>query len=70
MNKIKIPYTDLPEDLKEQIQKEIDSLEYENTPECLYATIIYSLGTVGSISRTLRLSFGLVMKIRDLNYLI
>lgn len=65
-----MPYDDLPEDLKEQIQKEIDYLKYDCTSEYLYNSVVCSDGTVGSISRTLSLSFGLVMKIRDLNYLI
>ena len=66
----KVHYNDLPENLREQMQKEIDYLKYDCGAEYLYNSVVCSDGTVGSISRTLALSFGLVMKIRDLNNLI
>ena len=70
MNKIKIPYDDLPEDLKQQIQKEIDYINDNQTPENLYNNIVWSSGTTGSLAKIFELPFGLVMKIRDLKYLI
>lgn len=70
MNKIKIPYNDLPEDLKEQIQKEIDYINDNQNPENLYNSIVQSSGTTGSLAKIFELPFGLVMKIRDLNDLI
>ena len=71
--KVKVPkvhYNDLPENLREQIQKEIDSINDNQQPENLYNNIISSSGTVGSIANIFGLPFGLVMKIRDINKLI
>ena len=70
MNKIKIPYDDLSEDLKQQIQKEIDYNNDNQNPENLYNNIVRSSGTTGFLAKIFELPFGLVMKIRDLNYLI
>ena len=70
MNKIKIPYNDLPEDLKEQIQKEIDYINDNQNPENLYNNIISSSMNVGSIANIFGLLFGLVMKLREINKLI
>lgn len=66
----KISYNDLPEILREQIQKEIDIINDNQQPENLYNNIISSSGTIGSIANIFGLPFGLVMKLRDLNKLI
>ena len=68
--KVKVPYNDLPENLREQIQKEIDVINDNQQPENLYNNIISSSGTVGSIANIFGLPFGLVMKIREINKLI
>jgi endonuclease IV len=66
----KIHYNDLPQSLREQIQKEIDIINDNQEPENLYNNIISSSGTVGSIANIFDLPFGLVMKLRELNKLI
>ena len=66
----KLHYNDLPENLREQIQKEIDIINDNQQPENLYNNIISSSGSVGSIANIFGLPFGLVMKIRDINKLI
>lgn len=66
----KLHYNDLPENLREQIQKEIDVINDNQQPENLYNNIISSSGTVGSIANIFGLPFGLVMKIREINKLI
>lgn len=66
--KIKIRYYDLPEDLKNQLHKEHYQIDYEYDEECLYNTIVYGIGSAGNISNTLGVSFGLVIRLRDLNY--
>lgn len=66
----KVHYNDLPENLREQMQKEIDIINDNQQPEILYNNIISSSGTVGSIANIFGLPFGLVMKIRDINKLI
>ena len=68
--KVKVSYNDLPENLREQIQKEIDIINDNQQPENLYNNIISSSGTVGSIANIFGLPFGLVMKIREINKLI
>lgn len=66
----KLSYTDLPENLKEQLQEEIRLINDTQQPENLYNNVISSSGTVGSIANIFGLPFGLVMRLRELNKLV
>ncbi len=65
-----VSYEDTPEEIKEQLQDEINKIGDNQDPYYLYHNIVNSKGTVGSLANIFNLPFGLVLKIREINKLI
>ena len=64
---IKVPYEEVPEDIKISLQEEIDKIGDNQNPYHLYHNIVMSTGTTGSLANLFGLPFGLVLKIKELN---
>lgn len=62
-----VPYEDVPEKIKQELQLEIDKIGDNQNPYYLYHNIVNSSGTVGSLANIFGLPFGLVMSIKELN---
>lgn len=67
---IKVEYIDLPQEVKDTLQHEIDSIGDTQKPENLYRNIVSSTGTTGMIANLFEVPFGLVLKLREINNLI
>lgn len=64
---IKVPYEEIPEDIKISLQEEIDKIGDNQNPYYLYHNIVMSTGTTGSLANLFELPFDLVLKIKELN---
>lgn len=64
---IKVPYEEVPEDIKVSLQEEIDKIGDNQNPYYLYHNIVMSTGTTGNLANLFGLPFGLVLKIKELN---
>ena len=64
---IKVPYEEVPEDIKVSLQEEIDKIGDNQNPYYLYHNVVMSTGTTGSLANLFGLPFGLVLKIKELN---
>ena len=64
---IKVPYEEIPEDIKVSLQDEIDKIGDNQNQYYLYHNIVMSTGTTGNLANLFGLSFGLVLKIKELN---
>ena len=63
----KVPYEDIPEEIKVSLQEEIDKIGDNQNPYYLYHNVVMSTGTTGSLANLFGLPFGLVLKIKELN---
>ena len=64
---IKVPYEEVPEDIKVSLREEIDKIGDNQKPYYLYHNVVMSTGTTGSLANLFGLPFGLVLKIKELN---
>lgn len=67
---MQVKFEDLPQEVKDNLQHEIDSIGDTQKPENLYRNIVSSTGTTGMIADLFVVPFGLVLKLREINNLI